>query len=114
MMTEVSVIIIASAFVVLVGFLIATLLQARRTLKSARRDLHHVSTEAVRLMHKIEALTTDIQSKSDSLNFVFRPLRSLNKSHKDPADTVSEVANWVTIGLVLFEKLRDAVRHHAK
>ncbi len=114
MLTEASIAIASLAFVVLVVFLIITLLHMRRTLRSIRKDLHHVSIEAVRLMHKIDGLTSDIKTKSESLNFVFRPLQALNKPRKEASDTAAEVVDWLTVSLVLFEKIKAAVKHHAK
>ncbi len=111
-----SIAIVAIAVVVLVAFLAATLVKTQKTLDSARKDLHHLSLEAVQLMQKLEALTSDIKSKTDSLNFMFRPLKSLNKeSHrKDPNDTVKEVVDWVSMSLVLFDKIKTAVKQYAK
>lgn len=115
MITEVSVIIIAIAFVVLVIFLSITLLQTRKTLESTKKDLHHVSHEAVQLMQKIDALTSDIKSKSESLNFVFRPLKALNKPPRnEETETASEIVGWITLSIILFEKVRAAVKNHAK
>lgn len=114
MVIDISVIIIAVAFVVLVAFLTVTLMQTRKTLESVRRDLHHVSKEAVELMMRLDALTSDVQSKSESLNFVFRPLKEINKSQRECSNTASEVATWVTLSVILFEKIRAAVSHHAK
>jgi uncharacterized protein YoxC len=114
MITEASIIIIALAFAVLTVFLVITLRQARKTLESTRKDLHHVSTEAIQMMKKIEELTSDIKSKSESLNFVFRPLKSLNKPKNEETETATEVMSWVTLSLILFEKIRAAAKHHAK
>lgn len=115
MVIEISVAIIAAAVVVLVVFLVMALLQTKKTLEVTKRDVHHVSIEAVEMMRKIDLLTSDIKSKADSLNFVFRPLKALNKerSHKEQ-DALSEVIEWVTIGLVLFNKIKTAVKHHEK
>lgn len=105
MTIEMSVAIIAVAFVVLVVFLVGTLLKVRE-------DLHQTTTEAIQLMKKLDALTSDIQSKSNSLNFLFRPLKSLN--HRGHNDIVMELGELVGVSLSLFEKLKAAVRHYAK
>ena len=111
MITEVSIIIIAVSFALLAGFAIAALVQVRKTVKSARKDLRTVSIEAVELMQKLEALTMDIQSKSEALNCVFRPLKSLNNLSRD---TATEITDWVAISLILFEKIRAVVRRYEK
>jgi len=113
---ETSISIIALAVVVLVIFLVATLLKTKETLESTRKDLHHLSTEAIQLMQKLDELTSDVKSKSESLNFLFRPLKGLGKEphRKESHDTVNEVLSLVTVGLHLFEKIKTAVKHHGK
>lgn len=115
MVINISVAFIAVAFVVLVVFLIVALLETRKTLRSTRKDIRHVATEAVELMKKIDTLAADIRSKVDSLDFVFRPLKSLNKEkpHKE-TDTVTEVVEWATTSLILFNKIKAAVRGYEK
>lgn len=114
MSIEMSVSIIAVSFVVLVGFLIATLLKLQKSLDSSRKDFHHLSHEATHLMEKMEALTTDLKSKSESLNFMFRPLKSIGKEHKESNETVREVIDLVSVSLVLFDKIKSAVKHYDK
>lgn len=115
MVIEVSVLIIAVAVAVLVTFLVMTLLKTQKTLESTKKDLHNVSTKAIELMNEVEALTTDIKSKADSLNFVFRPLKAINreKSHHS-TDTATEIVEWVSTSLILFNKLKEIVKHYAK
>lgn len=118
MISEISIAIIAGSVVVLVIFLVATLLKTQKALFSAKKDLHSFSNEAVQLMDKLDRLAADIQSKSDSLNFMFRPLKSLNKEQhhhrKDHGDTVREIAEWVGTSLILFDKIKTAVKHHER
>lgn len=114
MNTDLSVAVISIAFVVLVTFLVITLIQTRKTLESVRKDLHNVSNEAVQLLHKLDALTSDIKSKSESLNFVFRPLKSINKAQKHDMDTEEQVVGWIALSLCLFEKIKAAVQQYAK
>jgi uncharacterized protein YoxC len=98
MIIDISVLLIAIAALALVPFAIVTLIRLQKTLRVARR-----------LMHKWEHLTSDIQSKSDSLDFVFRPLKSLNKK-----ETPSEIAEWVGLTLSLFDKLKTLVGRYGK
>jgi uncharacterized protein YoxC len=114
MTADLSIAVISITFVVLVTFLVITLIQTRKTLESIRKDLHNVSNEAVQLMHKLDALTADIKSKSESLNFVFRPLKSINKAQKQDLDTEEQVVGWIALSLCLFEKIKTAVKHYAK
>ncbi|HSX10303.1 MAG TPA: DUF948 domain-containing protein [Chlamydiales bacterium] len=91
------------AFVVLVIVLIHTLIKARETLESVQQ-----------LTKKLDALADDLKSKSESLNVLFRPLRSLTHSRKTANDTVKEVVELVNVSLVLFDKIKAAVKHYAK
>lgn len=119
MAIEISVIAIAIAAVILVVFLVLTLIQTKKTLKSTKNDLHRVSREAICLMEKIEELTSDIKSKSEALNFAFKPLKTLNKhrSHHrehDESDTVEQVIDWISTSLVLYNKIKSAVKDHER
>lgn len=111
---ETSMTIIALSVVVLVVFLCIALVRLKKTLESTKRDLHHVSTEAVQLMKKVEELTSDVQSKSESLNFLFKPLKALNKPEHSQVDTIKEVIHWASISLLLFKKIKAAVKSHEK
>lgn len=94
---ETSVTIIALAFVVLVIFLVTTLMKTKETL-----------AEAAQLIQKLDELTSDIKSKSESLNFLFpHPRRETN-------DTMKEVVELMKVSLHLFDKIKTAVRHYAK
>jgi uncharacterized protein YoxC len=106
------------AFILLVG-LIGSLVFFWKTFKileSAKKDIHNVSTEAIELIHKIDELVADIQSKSDSLDVVFHPLKSIRKSKLggNTSETVSEIVEWVTSSLALFGKIRNAVKRREK
>ena len=111
---ETSMSIIAIAIVVLVIFLCVALFRMKKVLESTKRDLHHVSTEAVEMMKKVEELTTDIHSKSESLNFIFKPLKALNKPETSHSDTIREVIHWASVSVTLFNKIKAAVKHHEK
>lgn len=114
MIFDISIAVIAASVAVLVIFLSVTLVKTQKTLISTKKDIHHLSNETIQLIQKLDALTADIQSKSDSLNFVFRPLKAIN-NHKDhKSDTVREVANWVGTSLVLFDKIKTAVKHYER
>ncbi len=119
MFFDVFISVIAVAVVVLVVFLVVTLIETRKTLKSTKKDLHQVSLEAVSLMKRLEALTKDVQSKSDALNFAFRPLKKLNQetlhrgsSHRNAEETIEQVLDWVSTSLILYNKIKATVREY--
>lgn len=112
MIIEISIASIAVILLAAVVCLIVFLRKASQAVESAKRDLHHVSTEAVELIRKSEALISDIQSKSESLDVVFRPLKAISKPkrHSETSETVAEIVEWATASLALFQKIRNAVR----
>ena len=116
MILEISVALIALTLLVWMTLFSVFLLKTRKTLESTRKDVHNVSIEAIDLMHKLDALVTDIKSKTDSLDFVFRPLKSIGKGkHRSEAsETVSEIVEWVGTSLALFNKIKNAVKHREK
>lgn len=87
---ETSVAIISVAFAALVIFFIATLLKVNETLESVKKDLHEVSTAATQVMQKVDALATDMQAKAKGM------------------------MDLVTVSVILFNKIRAAVRRYAK
>jgi uncharacterized protein YoxC len=93
MVIEICVAVIAVAFVALVVFLIMTLCNLIKTLKN------------------VNELTTDIKKKSESLNFLFRPLFKMNKERKeenknDNYEKASIMMNYMAEGILLFKKLK--------
>lgn len=116
MVIETSIIIIAVAFVALVVFLIMTLIEAKKTLKSTRRDVNQVSRELTGLLEEMHGLTTDVKHKSESLNCLFRAFHVFNQDRlkKDKEDTATEVVDWLTMSLLLINKIKHAVRSYEK
>ena len=116
MIVEISVALIALTLLASMAFISVILLKTRKTIESTKKDIHNVSTEAIDLMHKLDALVTDIKSKTDSLDFVFRPLKSIGKGkhRSETSETVSEIMEWVSTSLVLFNKIKNAVKHREK
>ena len=113
MIIEISVALIAITLIAWMICLIIILVNTRKTLESTKKDLHNVSTKAIELLNKVDSLASDIKSKTDSLDFVFRPLKSINKGkHRSEAsETVTEVVEWVGSSLNLFNKIKNAVKH---
>jgi len=117
MIIEIAVSIIAFALVVSMIASIAFLMKTAKTLESAKRDIHNLSTEAADLMNKIDSLVVDLKSKTDSLDFVFRPLKLIGKGkhhRSETSETVSDVVEWVGTSLTLFNKIRNAVKRREK
>lgn len=105
MVIEIAVSIIAAAMVVWMTFLMIFFLKLGKKMESAAKDIHGVSTEALKALQKIDSVASDVKSVSGVL---LHPEKS-KKSNK--SETLIDTVNWVTHGLVLFNKIRKAVRH---
>lgn len=112
MITDTSLIIITVAFSALVVFLIMTLIEAKKTLKSTRRDMNQVSKVLTALLEEMHGLTTDVKQKSESLNCLFRAFHLFNQERlkKNKEDTATEVVDWLTMSLLLINKIKHAVK----
>lgn len=119
MIIEISVGVIAVAFLALVIFLIKVLLTTNATLKQSKSTLTHVqkeiaalSEESQKLLKTVNGLTSDIKEKSASLDFLFRPMATFSKESRhrgkhaeESHDTIENVADWITSSIVLYKKL---------
>lgn len=113
MVIDISVAVIAFAFVVLVIFLIATLRKVMQTLHTSKRaikNLDHISEEGKKLIRTSNDLAIDIKEKSEALNFFFHPLEKLNKRRSDPrhlqVEKIAEIINFAMNSMVLLNKLK--------
>ena len=112
MIIEISVAVIAVVLVVWVSILTTMFFIMQKGIKSIKRNVQHVANEAVELMHKTDDLIDDIQSKSESLDIVFKPLKTIKqgKVKAETTETVGEVVEWVSTSLSLFNRIRNAVK----
>lgn len=118
MIIEISISVIAAAFVLLVIFLIINLRTANLTIKKSKHlltklehELSEASIEGVNLMKHLNALTLDVHKKVQSLDFIFRPLERFNeKSAKtvsnDPFEKISQILGFIADGMVLIKKMK--------
>ncbi|MGH2640024.1 MAG: DUF948 domain-containing protein [Rhabdochlamydiaceae bacterium] len=111
MIVQISLAVIAIALVALVSFLILVLLKFRKAISLIQADIHQLSIETAALIARFNELTTDIQRKSHSLNFLFAPLAYFNKEVQDAlpksGDIVNGVLNWISSGVKLLQKLKS-------
>jgi uncharacterized protein YoxC len=116
MTIEISVAIIALTLLVSMICALAFLWKTRKLLDTAKKDLHHLSTQAIDLIQKAEVLVSDLQAKSESLDVVFRPLKAIRKGKHpiEASETVSEIVEWVGTSLSLFQRLRSAFKRREK
>lgn len=128
MITEISIAVIAAAFVVLVIFLILTLISVRNTfnhlnaaLGPVQRHTEDLCEQAENLLDQTTRLTKDLNHKSEALGTVFNNFANVGNSFKKPppahlntlseeeesALPVEEVLEWVVLGLQLFKKFKN-------
>lgn len=120
MYIEISVGVIALAFVALVVFLIMTLVQTKKTLKTVDAQLKELSTASTELIENVNALTEDIQEKSEALDVVFRPLRAFKErldeqaSPQTSCDKIADIMENVAKGIVLFGKIKEELNQYVR
>ena len=113
MIIEISVAVIAIALVVWLSILSISAFKIRKLLEKSGKDIQTLVGEGSNLMRKIEELLSDIQSKSDSLDVLFRPFRK-GKFVRETSDTISDLIELVSTGVSLFNKFRYAVKRRGK
>src|SRR5579872_1285399 len=112
MIVEISIAVIAGAFLILSVFLIISLLSANKAMKAMQKDVHHLSTETIKLMQNTDEFVTDVKRKSAALNFLFRPLWNRERAHREEKghseteQTFAAAIAWVTDGVNLFNQIK--------
>jgi uncharacterized protein YoxC len=84
-------------------------------------DLHGISDEANNLISKISDFVSDLNAKSRSVNFLFKPLSFLSSwmnFSKDQTEekkaTIPELMKWVFSGILLIKSTKELLRKHGK
>lgn len=84
-------------------------------------DLHAFSEETCQLVRKLNDLSSDIDDKSRSLNFLFKPLRFLSSKFdrdlsgsKSHCETIPQILKWIASSALLFKITKEFVRSYAK
>ncbi|HEY5235431.1 MAG TPA: DUF948 domain-containing protein [Rhabdochlamydiaceae bacterium] len=142
MIVEVCLIIIAAALVISAIVLIIMLLQVKRSVRLVQTDLHHmivettrlasslnrfveidlatVSQETTQLISELRNFCSDINNKSHSLNFLFKPLSFLsNKFGSDLSSDESptkegalpQILKWIVSSAILFKTTKEFMKH---
>ena len=121
MAIEISVGVIAAAFVILVIFLIVGIMSSRKTLKemnkllhASKRDIDELSSESLKLLKNLNDLTNDTKRKMHALDFVFKPLSHAKETIENETSLSSEIIQCFTAGAVVFNKIRGLFREYAK
>lgn len=117
MIIDISIGIIAIAFVILVVFLVMTLIRLRKVLKKTDRvlsDVHQtlntLSVPSSELIQNSNRFVLDLKRKSEGLDVLFRPLYALKKSESHSGGKFSDIAIFVTEGIHLFNKIKKEMK----
>lgn len=141
MIIEISVAVIALTFVTLAIVLIKFSFQAQRSIQVMQSDVHNLSTEILHLVHnvndfvqsdlhtvseetshlisKLNSLSSDINNKSHSLNFLFKPFRFLSSKLSSGSDepknvTIPQVVKWIASSVLLFKTTKEFIKNYEK
>lgn len=114
MIMEITVGVIALAFMFLVIYLIIALRDVRKTLKKTQRlltDLHQlldaVSEPSKNIVHNVDKLTHDLRRKSEGLDILFSPLYALHK--KQTENKISPLFECIGEAIRLFRKIKNEI-----
>jgi uncharacterized protein YoxC len=85
-----------------------------------KSDLHKISEETGALIGKLTDLTSDINNKSHSLNFLFKPFSFLtSKMNSDSSssndfsskcETIPQILKWIATSIFLIKTTREVVK----
>jgi Na+-translocating ferredoxin:NAD+ oxidoreductase RnfC subunit len=120
MIIEISVAVIAGAFLLLSVFLVISLLNTNKTVKALQKDIHHLSNETVKLVENTDEFVTDVKRKSQAMNFLFRPFMNRERAHREERshskaeDTVAAAIDWVVTGVDLLNQIKGYLKDHGK
>lgn len=118
MIIEISVGVIAIAFVLLVVFLVITLQRLRKVMKKTERVLseahallHGLTEPVVELIDNTNRLTIDVKKKLEGLDVLFRPLYVLKKTDGHHSmGKFGDIAGFVVEGIQLFNKIKNEMK----
>lgn len=88
-----------------------------------RADLHMISEETTNLITKLNDLSSDINNKSHSLNFLFKPFGFLNSilgsdTSSDESgskrETIPQILKWIASSAFLFKTTKEFIKKYEK
>lgn len=141
MIIEISIAVIALTFLALAIYLIRLTSQAQRSIQLMQldvqnmtiellrlvqnanqfitTDLHNVSEETTQFINKLTDLSSDINNKSHSLNFLFKPFSFLTSklsgdSSSDKTVSIPELLKWIASGVLLIKATKGFIHGKRK
>ena len=145
MLTQICMVVITVMLIALVVVLIRIFFQMQQSIRLLQTDLHNlfgettglakslnafvqtdlnmISQETSQLISNLNDLSADINNKSHSLNFLFKPLSFLNsKLGPDSSDdestpkqeTIPQIVKWIASSAVLFKTTKELINRYGK
>jgi uncharacterized protein YoxC len=89
--------------------------------KFVQTDLSMISQETSQLINQLSDLSTDINNKSHSLNFLFKPLSNINDKVDSSLEESSskqgafpQIMKWIASSAVLFKATKELINRYGK
>lgn len=135
MIIEICVAVLTVSFLALVVYLVITLRATTATLKKTNhflskteKDLDDLTTESVKLLKNVNDLAAGIRKKSEALDYLISPFTKHHRhsksehkhenrhehGHEEDYGTISELVQFVSNGIVLFNKIRGDIKDYVK
>lgn len=123
MIVEISVALIALAFLVFVIFAIDGIISSKKTLKAmnkvlheTKRDMDELTTESLKLIKNLNETAVSAKKSVHVIEHLIRPFsdsKSEDKRNKD-YDVVSEAVETIATGMALYHKIKEGIKHYVK
>lgn len=124
MIWEISLAVIAAAFVILVIYLIIAIFEATKLLRTLNLSLHkahlgEIAEESLLAMKNANSIASNLQGKMQNLDPLFQATQNLgtglnnlteNLVQRSPPPQqkleVNEVVNWIALGINIWQKIK--------
>ncbi|GGK12093.1 UPF0478 protein YtxG [Caldalkalibacillus thermarum] len=117
---EISVALIAVAFVVLVIYIVKTLLTVQQSLQELSENMatiekrvDELSRETTALIRRTNQLTEDIYNKSQSLNQLFKSAEEIGQATRQVSSSMKEISSTI-MDSVTRSVRQTAIKHQSK
>lgn len=139
MFIEICLAILTAAVVALVFVLLRISYQTQQSILLLQKDIQALSKETIFLLNtlnqfvrndlhtvisNVNELSSDINNKSQSLNFLFKSVSSLNsklngdsppsESSSNKCETIPQILKWIASSVFLFKTTKEFIKNYEK
>jgi len=116
MIAEISIAIMVSILLVLVGSLIFLFLKIYKIICEIQSDFHHVSSQATELIGHLSETIEGMRSKNQLLNFLslFNKKKETGQPQKNLSaqlGNILELIEWISVSLSLIKQTKEFLNH---